>query len=260
MRKSLFRPISVAIVGSVLFAATACGSDDDKKDSGKPAASTTTTGAPAAAPSPGAVAPSAPAPVSSGAPAATPLTAAQLEKAVLAASDLPQGMYVTREPKGTRERVTATSPECQPLTDLFLPRQGATKPVGVAQAGVTIGAPMPSAMITTELFSYAGTDAETILSTARTALGKCGSLSTKDEEGETSTVKHAEAAHPRLGDDTLATVSTPADGGTGGQIVVRVGSTLIVVRSVEFTGTIPKLPDTALVTKQVEKIVTAAKG
>ncbi|MET7300107.1 hypothetical protein [Embleya sp. NPDC005575] len=260
MRKSLFRLSTVAVVGSVLFAATACGSDDDKKDSGKPAANTTATNPPAAAPSPSAVAPSTPAPVSSAASAGTPLTAAQLEKAVLAASDLPQGMYLTREPRGAAERVTATSPECQPLTDLLLPRQGATKPVGVAQAAVTIGAPTPSTVIATELFSYTGTDAETILGKARTALGKCGSLSTKDAEGEASTVKHAEATHPKLGDDTLAITSTPADGGAGGQVVVRVGSTLIVVRVVEVTGTTPKLPDTALVTKQVEKIVAAAKG
>ncbi|MFE5325885.1 hypothetical protein ACFRCG_05655 [Embleya sp. NPDC056575] len=263
MRKSLFRSSSLVIIGSVVFAATACGSDDDRKTEGKPAASSATTTSPVTAPSPAAGAPSAgapSAPVASGAPAGTPLTAAQLEKAVLTATELPQGTYLTREPKGAGERVTAAAPDCQPVTDLLLPRQGAVKPVAAAQAAVTIGAPMPSTVITTELFSFAATDAETIVGKARGALAKCGSLTTKDAEGETSTVRHAEAAHPKLGDETLAIHSTPEDGGSGGQVVVRVGGTLVVVRIVEFTGTTPKLPDTATVTRQVEKVVAAAKG
>ncbi|MGW9207874.1 hypothetical protein ACWGR4_12880 [Embleya sp. NPDC055664] len=264
MRKSLFRSSSLVIIGSVVFAATACGSDDDKKTEGKPVASSVTTTTPVTAPPPAAGAPSAgapSAPVASGAPGGTPLTAAQLEKAVLTATELPQGTYLTREPKAAGERVTAVMADCQPVTDLLAPRQGAVKPVAVAQAIVTIGgAPMPSTGITTELFSFAGTDAETILGKARTALAKCGSLTTKDAEGETSTVKHAEAAHPKLGDETLAIHSTPEDGGSGGQVVVRVGGTLVVVRIVEFTGTTPKLPDIATVTRQVEKVVAAAKG
>ncbi|MEU0931784.1 hypothetical protein [Embleya sp. NPDC005971] len=256
MRTSMSKPASIVIAGALVLAAAACGSDDDKKDTGK-----ATAGAPA---TPGPSTPAAdtrpPVAPSSPAGAASALTGPQLEKAVLTAADLPQGVYLTKAAAGAGNRATATPADCQPLVDLFLPRQGAMKPTAAAQAYVSIGSPIPTGVIGGELFSFSGTDAETVMAKGRAALKNCGSVSTKDPEGETATTRHAEVAHPKLGDDTLAITSTPEDGGARASIAIRVGSTLIVVASAELSGNTVKLPDLALVTKQVERVTAAAKS
>ncbi|MFJ8742286.1 hypothetical protein ACIRL2_23180 [Embleya sp. NPDC127516] len=264
MRTSMSRLGSIVITGALLVAATACGSDDDKKDSGKSAAGTPSSAAPSApsAPIPGtpAAGTTPPAAPSSAAGAVSALTGPQLEKAVLTAADLPQGVYLTRPAAGSDDRATATPADCQPLVDLFLPRQGATKPAAVAQAFVSMGTPIPTGVIGSELFSFSGTDAEAVMAKGRAALKNCGSVSMKDPEGETSTIKHTEIAHPKLGDDTLAITSSPEDGGARASIAIRVGSTLIVISSADLSGNAAKVPDLALVTKQVERITAAAKS
>ncbi|MGW1994111.1 hypothetical protein [Embleya sp. NPDC001921] len=261
MRTSMSRLGSIVITGALLVAATACGSDDDKKDGGKSAAGTPSSTA-SSAPVPGTPAAATPPPAapSPAAGAVSALTGPQLEKAVLTAADLPQGVYLTRPAAGSADRATATPADCQPLVDLFLPRQGATKPAAAAQAFVSIGAPIPTGVIGSELFSFSGTDAESVMAKGRAALKNCGSVSMKDPEGETSTIKHTEVAHPKLGDDTLAITSSPEDGGARASIAVRVGSTLIVISSADLSGDTVKVPDLALVTKQVERITAAAKA
>ncbi|MFI6979904.1 hypothetical protein ACIBSV_15110 [Embleya sp. NPDC050154] len=264
MRTSMSRLGSIVITGALLVAATACGSDDDKKDSGKSAAGTPSSATPSAssAPIPGtpAAGTTPPAAPAAGAGAVSALTGPQLEKAVLTAADLPQGVYLTRPAAGSDDRATATPADCQPLVDLFLPRQGATKPAAVAQAFVSMGTPIPTGVIGSELFSFSGTDAEAVMAKGRAALKNCGSVSMKDPEGETSTIKHTEIAHPKLGDDTLAITSSPEDGGARASIAIRVGSTLIVISSADLSGNAAKVPDLALVTKQVERITAAAKS
>ncbi|MYW02294.1 hypothetical protein [Streptomyces sp. SID3343] len=261
MRKMVFRMSTAAIAGSLLMVATACGGDEDKKDSAKPAGSvagpsTAPVVSAPAAPSAPAAAPSAEA---SKAASGAALTQAQLQSALLVAAELPQGVYST-EGRDAGDRSFAEPASCQALVDLSMPNQGTPKPTAGGQASSIIGGQMPTTIITTELYSFAGNDAATVLAKGRDALKNCGSVSVVGADGETSVNKYQEIAHAKLGDETLAIGLTPQDGGALGVVIVRSGPTLIMVSNAEPAGTVAALPSDALVTKQIEKVAAAAKS
>jgi len=251
MRDNLFRIGTAAIVGSLLFVTTACGGDDDDK---KSEAKTTTE----ATPTTPATSPAEAKSPAGGAGSVTPLTQAQLEAAVLKAEEMPQGTYAAQRDEADGE--TATPAECQPLLDLGSPLNGTPKPTADATASVTFGTPDAMQVVMVEAYSFAPGDAETVLAKGREAPAKCASVTALDSEGESGVTAYAEVQHAKVGDDSLAIGVTPEGGGALGVVVVRSGSTLFSVSKAEMAGTSPALPDDdALVNKQLEKLVAAAK-
>ncbi|WP_406286708.1 hypothetical protein [Embleya sp. NBC_00896] len=273
MRKILLRMSTVAIAGSLLLAATACGRDEEalaRKYGPTPAAAPETTAAasqsPGATPTATAPAATAPpsadpsatgsAPPSSAAPVSTtPLTRDQLASALVTAAEMPQGTYDTEPTDTAEDRATAQQADCQPLIDLLRPAQGATPPAASAQASVTVGSPYPTSFTVVELFSFADGGAADLFAKGRDALKTCASITSTDSEGATTTETYSEIQHAQLGDETLAVGMVPQDGGALGMVLVRVGSTLVVVSNAELSGTVPSLSDDAVVVRQVEKLV-----
>ncbi|WP_406296262.1 hypothetical protein OG948_12615 [Embleya sp. NBC_00888] len=292
MRRIVIRVGTAVIAGAVLLAATACGRDEEAL--AREYANTATPEATAAAtPAPSGTAPAGSAPPAAGPPASGPPAAdssagepppaqpptdesaapsengngtgsdpsaqSRLDAALLTAAEMPPGAYEAVSNDRTELRQTARDTACQPLIDLLRPAQAAGAPTASAQASVTRGDPTPNGFTIVELFAFTDAGARNLFTQGRDALKSCASITSTDAEGETSTDAYAAIAHATLGDESLAVGMTPEAGGALGQIVVRIGSTVVVVSNADLSATTPTLPADDLVSRQIAKLTAAPR-
>ncbi|MGC0414524.1 hypothetical protein [Embleya sp. AB8] len=278
MRKIVIRMGTAAIAGSLLLAGTACSRDEDKladKDTAsstaapkrptaaatKPARAKSTAAAPTSTDpaAPGEPPPAVPPTDDSAAPAgggagSDPAAQARLDHALLTAAEMPQGTYDATPDDPTSGRETAQQPACQPLIDLLNPKQANPAPLASAQASVSKGDPNPTAFTAVELFAFTDAGARDLFAKGRAALKTCSSVTSVDADGTTGTDKYAEIPHAPLGDETLAVGVTIGAGGTAGVIVVRTGTTIVVVSNEDEASPTPSLPADPLVSRQLTKL------
>lgn len=292
MRRIVIRVGTAVIAGALLLAATACGRDEEAlareyantatpeataaatpapsgtapAGSAPPAAGPPASGPPAANSSPGEPPPAQPPTDESAAPSengngagSDPSAQSRLDAALLTASEMPPGAYDAVSNDRTELRQTARDTACQPLIDLLRPAQAAGAPTASAQASVTRGEPTPTGFTIVELFAFTDAGARNLFAQGRSALKSCASITSTDAEGETSTDAYAEIAHATLGDESLAVGMTPEAGGALGQILVRIGSTVVVVSNADLSATTPALPADDLVSRQIAKLTAAPR-
>ncbi|MFG3096152.1 hypothetical protein [Streptomyces sp. NPDC048202] len=229
------RTVLAASAAALTLLATACGGsgDADKAAEGKGE------GSPAAA-----------------APAAKALTAAELEKAALAQSDVKSGKVTTKVPAGddlAADKVTADNAACLPLARaeaavaqgepastakrswLGTPKKPApgTKPEDMLMAALDVNKTLIG------LGSYDGGAAEDALKGLTTAAQKCAGGFTATIDGEkTKFLKVATAAAPQGGDEGVAVnLTMAADEGVQAPVkivVVRKGATVATFTTINM--------------------------
>ncbi|MGW1994112.1 hypothetical protein [Embleya sp. NPDC001921] len=295
MRAMVIRVGTAVIAGTLLLAATACGRDEEAPareyastaapeataapsrtapaGSAPPTAGPPASGPPTANSSPGEPPPAQPPVDESADPSkngngngtgngtgSDPTAQSRLDAALLTAAEMPPGAYEAVSNDRTELRETARDAACRPLIDLLRPAQAAPAPTASAQASVSRGEPTPTGFTIVELFAFTDAGAvRNLFAQGRNALKSCASITSTDAEGETSTNAYAEIAHATLGDESLAVGMTPEAGGALGQIVVRIGSTVVVVSNADLSATTPKLPADDLVSRQIAKLTAAPR-
>ncbi|GAA3222331.1 hypothetical protein MTQ10_01125 [Streptomyces sp. XM83C] len=233
-RTAVRRTALAASAATLALLATACGGDSDGDDKAKGAGTTKSAEA---------------TPSASAAPAAAkPLTAAELEKALLTQADVKSGKITVKLDKDddvSPEQVKSDKADCTPLARL----QAGTyvgKPVASAKrkwedapkkaAGATEEEQMYASLDLAEsvftLASYSDGGAEQVLKDITAAAQKCAGGYTHTETDEPLKVtKVAVGTAPKAGDEALAVDVTLdlGDGvsGTAHHVVVRKGATVV---------------------------------
>ncbi|MFF8642299.1 hypothetical protein [Streptomyces sp. NPDC015345] len=213
MKSSVSRALVAASVAVALGLTAACGSDDDGKKPSEPAKS-----AQDSKPS---------------AKKAAALSAADLEKAVLAKGDL-KGYKIEKLSAADMpaQTVAAAPATCQPLADMFM---FATDPASKARLGRTMTGPdeLDATIITLALLAHEQDDAEKVMDGLRTATQKCKAY----EHAGSKYREVAALTAPKTGDEA---VSYKVVGLIEGQktpmsfTVVRSGSTLAAFYSINL--------------------------
>ncbi|MEU1785942.1 hypothetical protein ABZ553_08720 [Streptomyces sparsogenes] len=254
MSKSVSRVVLAATAVAALGLLTACGGDDSDGDKKSDKSSEKT-----AEKTPGGEKPAAP-----------PLSKAELDKAVLAKSDVKGFEIETMTEKEFTDggEAKAVKAECQPVAQLMGAK---TNPAPKASAYVTFASAgafgsedkAPSGgtgMI--RVSSYADSGAEQTLKDLKGALGTCaGGFAATDGSGDKADVSKVEQlTAPKLGDEALAFTVTDADKKDGGTVkftVVRSGAHVSVIFGVDLMNpSKPVLPE-AVVSAQVAKLEKA---
>ncbi|MGA4850729.1 hypothetical protein ACOBQB_32485 [Streptomyces sp. G5(2025)] len=213
MKSSVSRALVAASVTVALGLTAACGSDDDGKNPSEPAKSTQDSKPSAKKPA--------------------VLSAAELEKAVLAKGDL-KGYKIEKLSAADMPAQTVASDPvaCQPLADMFM---FASDPASKARVGRTMTGPdeLDATITTLALLAHERDDAEKVMDGLRTATQKC-----KAYEHAGSKYRDVGAlSAPKTGDEA---VSYKVVGLIEGQktpmsfTVVRSGSTLAAFYSINL--------------------------
>lgn len=219
------RTVLTASAVSLALLATACGGSDktDAKAEGKPSGSASV----------------------SAAPEAKALTAAELEKAVLADGDVPKYKITPADAADVSKAadVKADKPACQPLA-----LAGGLAPIGTVVAGTErIGAgeptdpanPLSGSLAAVRLASYDGKGAADALASLKQAASACGSGFVVSDKGEDTVIKSVTPATAVGGDEAGAWTLVIEDEGETIEaqlVAVRKGSTLVTVQVATFTG------------------------
>ncbi|MDX6347840.1 MAG: hypothetical protein QOF84_2630 [Streptomyces sp.] len=196
---------------------------------------------------------------------AKPLSALQLDHALLTQSDVPEQFNIitgsTPEAAATpRKAATASNPACQPILDLAgLGGGSATSPEADesfqdSAQSLAVGGTM--------LVSSTIAEAQQFSTSLSRALDACPSVSFQSQ-GKQVTCKITKLKAPNLGDESLAFKAIATTGEIGPpthdvDAFVRVGST-IASFSIRDAGVTPKLP-ADLTTLQIQKLKAVQKS
>ncbi|MGW1996775.1 hypothetical protein [Embleya sp. NPDC001921] len=285
MRSARFRLAALAVATSVpLLLASACDSDAGTDDKG--AKGVVTTGAAADGPgrsqSPGPFDPNGSGTAGAKSPSATPkpssgggstgsagrvLTQDQLSSVVVTRAEMNTGADYSKDvpnPRVLGGKETAERPECQPFVDLMLPGNGTPAPLAAIKAATsadpTPADPMPGRADIVELYAFGPGQAEDLFAKGRTALAACSTITTKDEQGTRTTMAYTRANGPALGDESFAATAQDPEAGASGLLLVRVGSHLVLVSTVDLESTKAIPPNQALARTQVSKLQAAVRS
>ncbi|MET8684033.1 hypothetical protein ABZV77_07420 [Streptomyces sp. NPDC004732] len=252
MKSSVSRAVVAASVMVALGLTAACGGDSDSGDSGKSGSSGSSGNSRDSRDSRDSDKKSSQKP----APAekkSTALTAADLEKAVLAKGDL-KGHKVEKLSAADMpsQTVPADPAACQPFADMFM---FASQPAATSRVGRTLTGPdeLDATVISLALLAYEQADAEQVMDDLRTATKKC----TAYEHADSKYRDVAALTAPKAGDDA---VSYKVVGVIEGQktpmsfTVVRSGSTLAAFYSINLLEPKKFGVPTEVVEAQVNKV------
>ncbi|WP_331767884.1 hypothetical protein [Embleya sp. NBC_00896] len=202
---------------------------------------------------------------------AAPLTRAQLQAALVERADMPSGWTVQEQPDlltdssaspGDSAQRNTKPAACGGIAELLKPA-GSSIPakaaVGIVASAAPPGGNRVASILGITVTSFAPGDAERLLSRAMALVPGCARFEAHDER-RTFRAEVAEVDAPKLGDQAVAITQTTRYGEqefVHSVVVVRSGTTLIQATYVNLNDATPVMPDTALLTKQVERIRTA---
>ncbi|MDI2127457.1 hypothetical protein [Yinghuangia seranimata] len=216
---------AAALVAVVpLFAAAACGGDDDRAE-----------------------------------PAPDALSDTQLASALLTQPELPAGWQLVGggQKVGAGEVPQTDRKECQPVLDLVAGRSAKVAPTGQADAGLYLGSEADTGGSHLNLQQYRQGEADKLLDAAERALPSCGTFGVRQADGSLAPASAARTDPPGFGDRATAftfTLTTDAGPMAIPYTVVRSSSVLLVASTVnEPAKNAPPLP-TTIVRSQLDKL------
>lgn len=187
---------------------------------------------------------------------AAPLTSDQLKTALLTTADFTDGTTVTPSDHRDSETPATDNPLCRPVMDLLGVQATEGTPVGTA-VGMIGTAKGGAEVVVMLLASFPNGYAAQLLGQGIAALPMCASFTGTTKAGGKVEYAAVGLPGPTYGDESVAVkLVTKADGQqvTAQYIVARVGDTLVDLAMADTTGGPGRLPDAALVTKQIDKL------
>ncbi|WTW94599.1 hypothetical protein OG216_14910 [Streptomycetaceae bacterium NBC_01309] len=187
-----------------------------------------------------------------------PPTSDQLQAALVTTADFTDGTTVTPSVRPDGETAVTDDPACRPVMDLLSVQATGDTPVGTASA--MIETPGGGAEVVVVLLaSFPAGYASQLLGQGLAALPNCAAFTGKTEAGEVVAYTAATVPAPTYGEESLAVkLVTTADGQevTAQYVIARVGDTLADFAVADTSGGPGRLPDAALVVKQIDKLNT----
>jgi len=207
---------------------------------------------PAAAPQPAGPA----TPTTPSAPASPPApTAAALQARLLTLADMPAGFVADEDTDDANGVMSATEPDCRPMTDLMNSQGHPAGALASAEASFTRSQFGPN--IATGLAGFATSDAaQKLLDSVTEAMRSCTKLTETDKDGSSYDFLVAQLPFPQTGDASGAIRIVADVDDLPAQVdlvLVRVGSTLLYVADTGFGTTDPDLTE-QVVARAVAKV------
>ncbi|MEU8134896.1 hypothetical protein [Streptodolium elevatio] len=185
-----------------------------------------------------------------------PPTSEQLKAVLVTTADFTDGTTVTASDRPDTETTVTEDPACRPVMDLLGVQANEDTPVGTASAMITTsrgGAEVVVVLLASFPVGYASQ----LLGQGLAVLPNCAAFAGRTDAGDRVSYTAARVPAPTYGEESLAVkLVTKADGQevTAHYVIARIGDTLADFAVADTAGGPGRLPDAALVAKQIDKL------